>query len=104
MKLARCQYLKETVPGPSGPFSEISGWAKEDTEEAIQEAGDKLKEKLDDMLHKVQKAFEKMKRKKENDTPEGKKFRTGLHELVAEARLILSGVAKESLDLCNQYK
>jgi len=104
MKVVRCQYLRDVIPGPRGPFYEISGWAKEDAEEALTDVGDKLKQKLDDLLGGVQKAFERMKRKKENDTPEGQKFRRELHELVAVAREILGGVAKESLDLCKQYK
>jgi vacuolar-type H+-ATPase subunit E/Vma4 len=104
MKDARCQYLKESIPGPTGPFSEISGWAKEDAEEAIQEASDKLKEALDEMLNRIQMAFNRMKKKKENDTEQGKTFRSGLHQLVAESKRVLNGVARESLDLCKQYK
>jgi soluble cytochrome b562 len=104
MKDTRCSYLKEAIPGPTGPFSEISGWAKEDAEEAINEVSDELKRSLDRMLRRVQKAVDRMKEKKENDTAEGKQFRTGLHQMVAEAKRILNGVARESLDLCKQYR
>jgi hypothetical protein len=104
MKDARCQYLKEAIPGPTGPFSEISGWAQDDAEKALQEASDYLADSLDGMLERVQASFERMKRNKENDTEQGKKFRADLHELVAEARRILGGVTKESLELCKQYK
>jgi hypothetical protein len=104
MKDARCQYLKDSIPGPAGPFSDIAGWAAEDAETAITEASDHLKGSLDGMLDRVQVSFERMKRNKENDTEQGKKFRADLHELVAEARRILGGVTKESLELCKQYK
>jgi vacuolar-type H+-ATPase subunit E/Vma4 len=104
VKESRCQYLKESIPGPTGPFSEISGWARDDAQKAIEEASGTLKRALDEMLWKVQNAFERSKRRKANDTEHGKKFRAELHELVAEARRILNGVAKENLELCKQYK
>jgi hypothetical protein len=104
MKDVRCQYLKESIPGPTGPFANISERAQEDAEIAIQEASEALKEALDNMLLRVQVAFQRMKRNKDNDTEQGKKFRAELHELVTEARRILGGVVKESLELCKQYK
>lgn len=104
MKDARCRYLKESIPGPTGPFSEISEWAKEDAEKAIEETSDKLKDSLDEMLGRIEMAFNRMKKRKENDTEQGKTFRSGLHRLVAESKRILNGVARESLDLCKQYK
>jgi hypothetical protein len=45
-----------------------------------------------------------MKKQKENDTPEGQKFRTELHQLVDESRRILGGVVQESMDMCKAYK
>jgi hypothetical protein len=104
MKDSRCRYLKEAIPGPMGPFSKISGRAQDDAEKAIKEASGTLKGSLDKMLGRVQNAFDRMKTKKENDTEQGKRFRAELHELVAEARRILGGVAKESLELCKQHK
>lgn len=104
MKVARCEYLRDAIPGPTGPFKSISEWTKDDAEEDLQEQDEELKEKLDAMLAKVQTSFERLKRKKENDTPQGKLFRTGLHDLVEESRRILSGVGREALELCKQYK
>lgn len=105
MKVARCQYLKEAIPGPNGPFSEISGWAKEDAEEALEETGEKLTKKFDARLERVQNTFARLKKKKkDNDSLEGKVFRKGLHELVEEARRILDGVGREALELYKQYK
>ncbi|CAO2655631.1 Nn.00g044340.m01.CDS01 [Neocucurbitaria sp. VM-36] len=104
MKDARCQYLREAIPGPTGPFPVIAGRAKDDASEAIKTASQGLGESLDEMLRKVQVAFDNMKKKKESDTPEGKRFRTELHQLVDEARRILQGVVQESLELCKQYK
>ncbi|KAF2130344.1 hypothetical protein P153DRAFT_375119 [Dothidotthia symphoricarpi CBS 119687] len=104
MMAARCRYLREAIPGPTGPFSEIAGWAKEDVQEAVNNFSEEFKKGVDDIFVKVQNAFERMKKRKENDSPEGKKFRTELHQLVAEAKRILEGVTRESLELCKQYK
>jgi hypothetical protein len=104
MKDARCTYLRETIPGPTGPFSYISGWVEEDSSKVINEVGSNLKKEVDDIFLQTQNAFDRMKRKKENDTPEGKAFRTDLHSLVAEARRIMNGIGHETLDLCKQYK
>ncbi|KAF1833697.1 hypothetical protein BDW02DRAFT_598853 [Decorospora gaudefroyi] len=104
MKLARQQYLKDAIPGPTGPFSSLAGWAEEDAEATITKASDELKKNINNMLLNVQQAFDRMKGRKDNDTEEGKKFRKELHEMVGEARRILNGVAQESLDLCKQYK
>ena len=104
MKEVRFRYLKEHIPGPSGPFAEISGWTQGDAKTAIDKASKDLKVSLDEMLRKVQDAFERMKKKKENDTPQERKFRVELHQLVAEVKRILNGVARESLDLCKQFR
>jgi hypothetical protein len=104
MKLVRCQYLKEAIPGLTGPFAEIAGWAKEDAEKVIDEASGERQSELNDMLLKVQMAFDRTKKRKDNDTDEGKMFRKELHELVEEARRILNGATQESLDACKQYK
>ncbi|KAI8935499.1 hypothetical protein NX059_008069 [Plenodomus lindquistii] len=101
---ARKEFLKGAIPGPTGPFAELSGWAREDAVEALEEASQQLAKDLDGMLLQVEKAFDRMKRKKENDTPEGIKFRKGLSILGDEAERILRGVARESLDLCKQFK
>jgi hypothetical protein len=104
MRLVRQQYLKEAIPGPMGAFAQVAGWAKNDAEEAITQAGNELTKKLGEMLQKVQHAFDLMKNRKDNDTEEGKVFRKRLHEMIDEARRILNGVTQESLDLCKQYK
>ncbi|KAH7093109.1 hypothetical protein FB567DRAFT_609442 [Paraphoma chrysanthemicola] len=104
MFVARCAWLKDNIPGPNGPFSFISGWVEEDSSKAMVEVRDELKDNIDAVLGLVQNAFERMKRKKDNDTEQGKKFRTDLHLLVAEARKIMDGVALETLELCKMYK
>lgn len=100
----RAQHLKETIPGPNGPFTKVPGMVRDDAKKAISKVSAELRTELDQMLQSVENAFERMKRKKESDTPEGRKFRTELHQLVEEAKRILNGVAQESLDLCKQYK
>jgi hypothetical protein len=104
MFTARCAYLKEAIPGPEGPFSFLSGWAEQDSSEIIKEVSGALRNEVDGILQCVQNEFERMKKKKENDTVQGKRFRTELHQLVAEARRILDGVAQETLVACRQYK
>ena len=104
MKIARQQYLKETIPGPMGAFAQIAVHAKTDAEILITQAGKELEKNLNGMLRSVQRDFDSKKTRKDDDTEEGKKFRKGLHELVGEARRILNGVTQESLDLCKQYK
>ena len=104
MKLVRCLYLREAIPGPTGPFAEIAGWAKTDAEKVINEASGNLQKEINDMLLKVQMTFDRTKNRKDNDTPKGRKFRKDLHELVDEARRILNGVTQDSLDSCKQYK
>ncbi|KAH7083176.1 hypothetical protein BKA63DRAFT_584450 [Paraphoma chrysanthemicola] len=104
MFVARCAWLKDNIPGPNGPFSFISGWVEEDSSKAMREVREELKDNIDGVLGLVQNAFERMKRRKENDSEQGKKFRTDLHLLVAEARKIMDGVALESLELCKVYK
>jgi hypothetical protein len=104
MFTARCAYLKNNIPGPEGPFSYLSGWAEEDSSKVMKEVSDKLRKDIDGILLQVQNAFERMKKKKENDTAQGKRFRTELHQLVAEARRIMDGVTQESLEACKQYK
>jgi hypothetical protein len=104
MFTARCAYLKEVIPGPTGPFSYISGWAEEDASKVMNEVSETLRTDVDGILLQVQNAFERMKKKKGNDTALGKSFRTQLHQLVAEARRILDGVTQESLELCKQFR
>lgn len=104
MMHARCAYLKKHIPGPTGPFSFLSGWIEEDSSQALDEVGGELKKNVDDILLQVKSAFSAMKKRKENDSPEGKAFRTELHQLVAEARRIMDGVGSETLELCKQYK
>lgn len=104
MKDARCLYLQQNIPGPTGPFSHISGWAEEDCSKVMSEVGANLTTQVDDIFLQTQNAFNAMKKKKDNDTPEGKRFRTELHQLVAEARRIMDGVGSEALELCKQYK
>lgn len=101
---ARKTYLRRNIPGPTGPFCQISGWAKKDAEDAIAKASTQLGKKLDDNLLKVQNAFERMKMNKDNDTPEGILFRRDLQTLVKEARSVMQGVVQENLDLCKQFK
>jgi hypothetical protein len=45
-----------------------------------------------------------MSTEKDNDTPEGQKFRKHLHELADEARAVMEGPVQEALDMCRQYK
>jgi hypothetical protein len=104
MFMARCTYLKEAIPGPEGPFSYIAGWVEEDASAVVEEVSTQLQTEVDGILLQVQNAFERMKKKKENDTALGKKFRLELHQLVAEARRIVEEVGHESLELCKQYK
>ena len=104
MKDARCKYLRENIPGPTGPFASISGWVEEDSSTIVNEIGNEFKAEVDRIFAQTQDAFNAMKKKKDNDTPEGRKFRTELHQLVAEARRIMDGVGSETLDLCKQYK
>lgn len=101
---ARCKYLEDTIPGPTGPFNSISGWVEEDASKVIEEVKENLKNEANEIFLQIQNNFNAMRRRKENDTPEGKKFRTELHELVAEARRILDGVGTEALDACKLYK
>lgn len=100
----RKKYLKDTIIGPTGPFTSIAGWVCEDAEKAVEKASGQLSKDMDNMLRQVQAAFERMKHNKENDTPQGIAFRKDLDFLVAEARKVMDGVARESLDLCLQYK
>ena len=104
MMAARCKYFSEAIPGPTGPFNSILGWVEGDASKAMSEVGQSLKTEADEIFSQIQNAFNAMKKKKENDTPEGKRFRTELHELVAEARRIVDGVATEALEMCKQYK
>mgnify|MGYP003624083501 CR=1 FL=1 len=104
MFAARCDWLKDNIPGPNGPYSFISGWVEEDSSKVMESVRDELASSVDAILAQVQNAFERMKRKKENDSELGRKFRTDLHLLVAEARRIVDEVAAESLELCSVYK
>ncbi|KAJ4381797.1 hypothetical protein N0V86_003162 [Didymella sp. IMI 355093] len=104
MMVARCKYLQEAIPGPTGPFNNIAGWAEEDASKVMTAVEEKLKKEADDIFLQIQNAFHAMKKRKENDTPEGKRFRTELHEMVAEARRIMDGVGTDALELCKQYK
>lgn len=104
MFTARCAYLKETIPGSEGPFSNISGWAEEDASKIMVSVGEGLKNDVDAILLQVQSAFDLMKKKKDNGKALGKKFRTELYLLVTEARRIMEGVTLESLELCKAYK
>jgi hypothetical protein len=104
MFIARCAYLKDAIPGPTGPFSYLSGWAEEDSSKIMNSVSETLRKDVDGILLQIENAFEHMKKKKDNDTVQGRKFRTELHQLVAEARRILDGVTQESLDACKQYK
>jgi hypothetical protein len=103
MKIARCDYLKTAIPGPTGPFAVLSRRAEEGSSEIINSASEQLQTDVDDILMRVQNAFERMKKKKENDTVQGKRFRTELHQLVAEARRVMDGVTQECLEACKQY-
>lgn len=104
MKDARCLYLQEKIPGPSGPFSFFSGWVEEDSSKVINRIGEELRKDADDVFHEIQNNFHAMRDRKENDTPAGKVFRTDLQQLVAEARRIMGGIGAETLELCKQYK
>jgi hypothetical protein len=104
MFASRCNFLRNAIPGPTGPFSNISGWAEEDTSKIMTKVSETLRKDIDGILLHVQTAFERMKKRKENDTAQGRKFRTELHQLVAEARRIMDGVTLESLEACKQYK
>ncbi|KAH3960319.1 hypothetical protein HBH52_237480 [Parastagonospora nodorum] len=101
---SRCAYLKEAIPGPEGPYSFLSGWVEEDASKVMDEVSETLRTNVDNVLKQVHNAFEYMKKRKENDSPLGKKFRTELHQLVAEAKRIMEEVAQDSLELCKQYK
>jgi hypothetical protein len=104
MFASRCNYLRDAIPGPTGPFSNISGWAQEDTSKVMTEVSETLRKDIDGILEQVQTQFGRMKENKENDTAQGKKFRMELHQLVAEARRIMDGLTLESLESCKQYK
>ena len=104
MKDARCLFLQEKIPGPSGPFSYLSGWAEEDCSKAVTKVGEELWKDADEVFSEIQNNFYAMKARKENDTPAGKVFRTDLQQLVAEARRIMGGIGAETLELCKQYK
>jgi hypothetical protein len=104
MKVVRCQFLRESIPGPTGPFSNIAGRAQENAGAVIDDVSADLQKELDGMLHDVQQAFDRMKNRKENDTEQGVTFRKELHELVMEARRVLDGITQDSLDLCKQFK
>lgn len=104
LKDARCSYLREAVRDPEGPLCQLAFWSKEDATDAIIKASSELETSLDEMLGKIQNAFDRMKDRKENDTPEGIKFRTELHQLVDESRRILEGVGNRSLELCKAFK
>jgi hypothetical protein len=45
-----------------------------------------------------------MSSKKDNDTPEGKRFRAQLHAMVKVAREILDEPIADALELCRQYR
>jgi hypothetical protein len=104
MHIARCAYLQTAIPGPTGPFSYLSGWVEEDSSKIMNSVSETLQKDVDGILMRVQNAFDRMKTKKENDTMQGKQFRMELHQLVAEARRITDGVTQDSLEACKQYK
>ncbi|KAL6712302.1 hypothetical protein ACN47E_000179 [Coniothyrium glycines] len=104
MKDARCAHLRQALTNPQGPLSDVLYWLKGDVMQAVSNASRKLGASVDEMLGKIQDHFDKMKNRKDNDTIEGKRFRTELHQLVHESRRILDGVVQQSLDLCKAYK
>jgi mRNA-degrading endonuclease RelE of RelBE toxin-antitoxin system len=63
-----------------------------------------LREEVVTILKTICAAFQRQKNRKEHDTPEGQQFRKELHELVAEARRIIEGTMRESLERCKEHK
>ncbi|KAJ4361430.1 hypothetical protein N0V95_001847 [Ascochyta clinopodiicola] len=51
---ARCSYLSLNIPGPTGPFASLSGWAEEDARKAMHATGDTLKQEVDDIFVQTQ--------------------------------------------------
>lgn len=104
MKDARCKFLQTRIPGPTGPFASLSNRVVHDASNAAKETGTKLWTEVEALFLRIQNAFNAMKKTSDADCPDGKKFRTELHTLVAEVRRITEGVCFESLELCEQYK
>lgn len=70
----------------------------------MESAAERIIKDVDKVLEGVSKAFEMMKTKDGGETPEGKKFRKGLRELVVEARRVMDGVGCGALEGCKGYK
>lgn len=70
----------------------------------IESTCDKLRKEAVEILKIIRAAFQRQKNRKEQDTPAGQQFRKELHELVAEARRVLDGVVRQSLEKCKEHK
>jgi len=88
----------------NGPYRSIPDGVLKSSCQALGQNSRLLKSEISGILGRIQKQFEIMATKKNNDTAEGKQFRKQLHGLVEEAKEIFNGPVKESLDLCRHYK
>lgn len=104
LKDVRHDYLEENILGLDGPFSKVAERTEEDVKEIINKTCAELYNGVVSILQAIRDAFEHQRHRKENDTPEGQRFRKELHDLVAEALRILKGVVSESLEKCKEYK
>jgi hypothetical protein len=101
---ARHEYLKKQIPGETGPFSYVASFTKEDADEIIKDVQKDLGKVVVGILVSIRQSFERQKTNKQNDTPEGQKFRRDLHQVVDEARKVMNGVVAESLERCKAHK
>ncbi|RMZ67660.1 Dynamin GTPase domain [Pyrenophora seminiperda CCB06] len=101
---ARHAYLCDQITATNSPFLAISERASEDAKSLVETTCTKLEGEIITILQSIRTAFQRQKNNKENDSPEGQKFRKELHELVDESQKILDGVVRESLEKCKEYK
>jgi hypothetical protein len=104
LMFARHEYLKKHIIDEDGPFQRIAEWTQEDAEVVVEEMRKDLRKGVVSVFEKISSLFERQKNNKQNDSPEGQQFRRDLHLLVDEARKVLDGVVKESLERCKAHR
>ncbi|ORY12845.1 hypothetical protein BCR34DRAFT_624118 [Clohesyomyces aquaticus] len=100
----RCEIFENMVCGPNGPFRSVPDRVDAAICKAVNQNGRKLNNGILNIFGTMKKDFARMAQKKDNDSPEGKKFRAELYSLVDEAKLVLNGPVKECLELCRHFK
>lgn len=100
----RCAKFKRLVCANDGPYFQMVEVIHAKCKQALEEQQRNMTNAINEILRKIQKAFESMASKKENDSPEAKKFRSDCNSLLPMCRKIIGEPVKECLDLCRQYK